>query len=307
MISIIIPIFNEEDTVQELHRRIMETMSRAGEEFEVIAVNDGSNDQTRERLLSCAPLTLISFVYRMGQSAAIDAGLHAASGDTIVTIDADLQNAPEDIPKLLEKMNEGYDFVGGLREQRDDTLSRKVFSRFANWVTRKMTGLPLKDYGCALRAFRKDFIRDVHLYGVMHVFLAVIFAARGARITEIPVRHSARKGGKSKYTIFHIATDIADLLVIQFLYRYVLRPLTFFGGWAIVSAIIGFLFAGAAIVLKLLGLFHFTQTPFPIIAVLFIILGFLLFMLGFIAEILLRIYYEGRKETPYKIKEVLKR
>lgn len=305
MISIIFPAYNEEENVAELHRRIFKVMKEFGEPFEIIAVNNASTDHTRDELLKLAPLRIISIAHNIGQTAGLDAGIHAARGDIVATMDADLQNDPNDIPRMIRKMKEGYDVVVGWRKERHDSIGRRILSRSANWLTRRVTGLHLHDYACALKVFRKKYMEGIHLYGEMHVFLPAILAARGARVAEMEVAHHERHAGVSKHFFMKAVKDIADLLTVKFLFTYASRPLVFFGGWAIASAGIGFLSGIGAVILKLADIRNFGQTPLPIIMTLFIILGVILFMMGFIAELMLRIYYEGRKETPYTISEII--
>lgn len=289
----------------ELHKRILAVMQKTGEPFEVIAVNDASTDGTRAELLKLSPLRIISFAQNMGQTAGLDAGIHASRGEVIVTMDADLQNDPGDIPAMVAKLSEGYDMVIGWRRDRHDSLGRKALSRLANGLTRWVTGLPLHDFACALKVFRKKYMESVHLYGEMHVFLPAILAARGAKITEMEVAHHERYVGVSKHFFMKAVKDIADLLTVKFLFTYAARPLVFFGGWAIASIGIGVVSGAVAVILKFADIRNFGQTPLPIIMTLFIILGVIIFMMGFIAELMLRIYYEGRKETPYTISEVI--
>lgn len=304
MLSVVFPAYNEEDNVEELHRRLVLALEGVGEPYEIIAVNNASTDATRDKLLKLSPLTLISLGYNLGQTAALDAGIHHAKGDTVITIDADLQNDPQDIPRLINKMKEGYDVVVGWRHIRRDNLMRRWFSKFSNKVTAKISGLKIHDYGCALRAFKKKDLEDIRLYGVMHVFIPVILAGRGARIAEIKVNHAERKSGVTKYSLTKIATDIADLLTIKFLYSYAKRPLVFFGTGALASFGVAFIAIVWSIIIKFQGKLGFSQTPLVVIGTLFIILGFLLFMMGFMTELMLRIYYESRRETPYKITEI---
>lgn len=302
MISVVFPAYNEEGSVKELHARLVAALNTIGEDFEIIGVNNASTDSTREQLIKLRPLTLISLAYNIGQTAALDAGIQAAKGDIIVTIDADLQNDPADIPNIIKKMREGYDVVVGWRKDRHDPLIRKIFSRVANRITRGITGLAINDYGCALRAFKKHDLAGVRLYGVMHVFIPVILASRGARIAELAVTHHERKTGQTKYSLTKMATDIADLFTIKFLYIYAVRPLVFFGSCALASFGLAVIAIAVSIFFKFQGI-YFSQTPLPIIATLFIILGFLLLMMGFMTELLVRIYYESRRETPYNIIE----
>ncbi len=305
MISVVFPAYNEEKNVAELHKRLLEAFRRVNEPFEILAVDNGSTDGTLEQLKKLSPVKIISLAYNIGQTAGLDAGIHAAKGDIIFTMDADLQNDPADIPAMLNKMKEGYDVVVGWRKERHDSFGRRFFSSFANGVTRKIAGLNIHDYGCALRVFKKSFLEDVHLYGVMHVFIPVIMASRGARVGEMVVHHHERKAGTTHYTFLHMATDIADLLTIKFLYIYAIRPLVFFGTLALGSFGLAFLSVLTAIILKFQLAYNLSQTPLPVLSALFVILGFLLFMLGFIVELLIRIYYEARGVTPYRIREVI--
>lgn len=307
MISVIFPAYNEEGNVRELHERIVKALTPLYEPFEIIAINNASVDRTREILLSLRPLTIISFAYNIGQTAALDAGIHHATGDIIIIIDADLQNDPTDIPKLIARMREGYDVVVGWRKDRHDPLWRRFFSRFANFITRRIAGISLHDYGCALRAFRRKDLEGLRLYGVMHVFLPVILGRRGARIAEVEVMHHERKSGRTKYSLSHMATDFADLLTIKFLYGYALRPLVFFGSVALVCVFLAVFTIIASVFFKFYNNINYSQTPLPVITALLFIVGFLLLMMGFMTELLIRIYYESRRETPYKIIEVMER
>jgi glycosyltransferase involved in cell wall biosynthesis len=305
MISVIFPVKNEEGNVEELYGRTKEVLATLKEPFEIIIVDDGSTDGTLEKIKKLSPVKIIVLARNYGQSLALDAGIRAAAGDIVVIMDADLQNDPTDIPKLLQKMEEGYDVVVGWRKDRHDSFGRKIFSRLANLITRSIAGLNLHDFGCALRAFRSEHLKNIRLYGVMHVFIPVILAGQGARVTEVAVAHHERRSGISKYSFIHMASDFADILTIKFLYGYASRPLLFFGIWALVSFSIGFLAIIASIVIKFAGILGFSQTPLPILATLFIILGTLLFVIGFLTELLMRIYYETRNVTPYQIKKII--
>lgn len=305
MISIIFPAYNEEDNVEELHRRLKAVLSSMGEPYEIIAVENGSTDGTLEKLKKLRPIKIIIFPRNYGQTLALDAGIHAARGEIVVTLDADLQNDPQDIPKMIAKIKEGYDVVAGWRHNRQDDWGRKILSRSANWLTRRVLGLYLHDYACALKAFKKEFINGIHLYGEMHVFLPAILASRGAKVTEIPVRHHERKAGLSKHFFGKAVKDVADLMTVKFLFNYAARPLLFFGGWGIASVFISFLFALGAVFSVYREGIHIIQSPFLPLASIFLILGFILLMMGFLAELILRIFYEGRRETPYVIREII--
>ncbi|MBI2108829.1 MAG: glycosyltransferase family 2 protein [Parcubacteria group bacterium] len=305
MISVIFPAYNEEKNIEELHLRIRQSLEGLSEDFEIIAVDDGSTDETLAALKKLYPLTIISLAKNKGQSAALDAGIKKAGGDVIVTIDADLQNNPEDIPLLIQKLREGYDVVSGWRANRHDGFTRKMISRMANNLTSAITGLPLHDSAAPLKAIRKEVLAGLHLYGEMHSFLPAILYARGARVAEVPVSHAYRKSGVSKYHLTKLMKSFADLLVIKFMSDYLARPFLFFGGWGLVSIFLGIVSAASSVVLKLLGLFHLSQTPLPTLAALFVVVGVLLIMMGFLAEIILRIYYENKGSTPYIIKIVI--
>lgn len=305
MISIVFPAYNEEDNVEELHQRLKAVLSSLGEPFEIIAVENGSTDQTLEKLKKLHPVKIIIFPRNYGQTSALDAGIQAARGEIVITLDADLQNDPQDIPKMVAKIKEGYDVVAGWRQNRQDDLGRKILSRMANWLTRRVLGLYLHDYACAIKAFKKEFIHGIHLYGEMHVFLPAILASRGAKVAEVPVRHHERKAGLSKHFLGKAVRDIADLFTVKFLFNYAARPLLFFGGWGIVSIAVSLLFAMGAVWSVYREGIHIIQSPFLPLASIFLILGFIMFMMGFLAELILRVYYEGRRETPYVIREII--
>src|SRR3989338_3746106 len=304
MISVIFPAYNEEKNVEELHRRIKSVLTRLPYEYEIIAVEKGSSDNTLEHLKVLSPIKIVVLAKNIGQTTGLDAGIKAAKGDIIITLDADLQNDPEDIPRLIEKLNEGYDVVSGWRRYRKDTVGRRVISRLANWLIYKVTGFYLHDSACALKAFKKEFLRDVNLYGDMHVFLPALLYTRGAKVTEIAIMHHDRTAGLSKYHFLKAAKDISDLLVVKFISDYMLRPFLFFGGWGAASIFLGFFSGSASLLLKILTIIDITQKPLPILSALFILLGVLLVMMGFLAEIMLRIYYESNGKTPYIIKSV---
>lgn len=301
MISIIFPTYNEEASVVELHGRLVKVMESYGQEYEIIAIDDGSTDATLLLLNKLFPLRVISLAYNSGQSAALDAGIREARGDWVVIIDADLQNDPTDIPRLLNKMLEGYGAVVGWRRKRYDKLSRRIFSRFANFIVRKISHLSIHDYGCALRVFRKSDLEDVRLYGAMHIYIPIILANRGVKIAEVSVNHNYRKFGVSKYPIWQMISNLSDLLTIKFFYNHSRRPLVFFGKWALISVFISALVCLWAIIIKVKGILGLSQTPLPVLAAVFFILGIFLFMLGFVAELLIRIYYETRGHSFYRV------
>lgn len=301
MISVIIPAYNEEQNVAELHKRIVDIMRTLGENFEIIFIDDGSSDNTFAQLAKLSPIRAIRFAYNCGQTSAINAGIRAARGDIIVTLDGDLQNDPVDIPKMYKKIKEGYDAVVGWRVNRHDSINRKIFSKIANAIARSILKLDIHDYACAIKMLKKEFLDGVVLYGEMHVFLAGILKFRGARIAELQVVHHERKAGLSKHNFIKGAKDLADLFTIKFLFS-TSRPLLIFGAFGLTSWAIATLAIILSVVLKLADLRNLSQTPLPIIASLFLILGFLLFMGGFLAELIQRSYYESRGQTFYRIR-----
>lgn len=305
MISVVIPVLNEEENIEELHRKTKEKLVQLGEPYEIIFVDDGSTDNTFTKLKQLKPIKIVKLQKNFGQTSAMDAGFSAAEGEIVVTMDGDLQNDPEDIPVLVKKIREGYDVVSGWRKNRQDSIGRKLLSYWGNKITYKVTGLYLHDYACAIKAYRKEILKDVHLYGEMHVFLPAYLYGRGAKVTEIPVNHHGRKSGVSKHTFMKAVKDISDLLTIRFLSQYMARPLLFFGSIALVFLGFGFASAILATILKIWGIRNYGQTPLPILTVLFIIIGFLIFMMGFLAELMIRIYCESQKKLPYIVKEIV--
>lgn len=305
MISVVFPAYNEEKNVRELHRQLKRVLDSMKEPYEIIAVENGSQDNTLAELKKCSPVKIIVFPKNMGQTLALDAGIHAAKGEIAVILDADLQNDPRDIPVLVNKLREGFGAVQGWRKNRKDTPGRRILSKLANWLTNKVMGLSLHDHACALKVFKKEFLGDVHLYGEMHVFLVAILSSRGARVAEVPVMHHERIHGLSKHNFKKAVKDIADLFAVKFIFSYSSRPMLFFGGWGAVSIIVGFLASFWALILKIMELRNFGQTPLPIVSALFIILGFILFMMGFLGELMLRVYYESGNKKPYYIMEII--
>lgn len=306
MISVIFPVKNEEENVEELHRRTKAVLDALKEPYEIVIVDDGSTDGTLEKLKNLSPLKVVVLARNYGQSSALDAGIHEAKGDVVVIMDADLQTDPADIPKMFAKLREGYDAVVGWRKKRNDPFSRKLFSRFSNWLARTVTGVNFHDFACPIKMFKKELMRGLHLYGEMHVFLGAILYLRGARVAEVEVAHYERKRGLSKHTFIKGAKDVADLFTIKFLFS-TSRPLLFFGTAGLASFALGGGASVWAMALKVLGLRNLADTPLPVVASLFITLAVLLIMIGFLAEIILRAYYEGKNERHYLVRSVIER
>ena len=307
-ISIVFPVYNERGNLQNLVDGLDRVREKLQDPVEYIAVDDGSRDGSMEELRRLAAqnssLRIIAFTHNFGQTAALAAGIAAAAGDVIVTIDSDLENDPADIPLLLDRMAEGYDVVSGWRQGRwkNRRITRRFPSEAANWLISKIGGLRLHDYGCTLKAYRRELVTAIPLYGEMHRFIPAYLYWRGARVAEVPVRYRPRIHGHSNYGISRTYRVVLDLLLIKFLTRYMNRPIHFFGGIGFVSFLLGFIAGGAALWLKVLGT-SFNRTPLPVLTVFFFMAGMQLAIMGVLAEMVMRTYYESQKRTPYQIKE----
>lgn len=301
-ISVVVPVYNEEETVAELHRRIVAAMESQSDGYEIVFVDDGSQDGTVAAAQELNPLRLVSLQRNYGQTPALDVGIHEAEGEIIVLLDADLQNDPAEIPRLLRKLSEGYDAVIGWRKDRQDPWQRKLFSALANFVARRFLGVEIHDFGCGLKAYRARFIKNFRLWGESQVFLPAVAKERGAKICEVPVGHYSRQAGTAKVKISRMARGVFDLFSIVFFVKYFSKPLRFFGGWGAVSAMLSLAAFAWSVYLKLFGGPNFSDTPLPLAGTLFAVLGVLLFMMGLLAEMMLRIYYQERDNLPYVIK-----
>jgi glycosyltransferase involved in cell wall biosynthesis len=309
-ISVIIPLYNEEENVQPLLDELFGELARIGRSYEVICVDDGSRDGTFAALARIAERTpqlrVIRFRLNFGQTAAMSAGIEAARGEIIVPMDGDLQNDPADIARLLGRLDAGCDVVSGWRKERKDKeFGRKLPSRIANWLISQISGVRLHDYGCSLKAYRRDVLHDVKLYGEMHRFIPIYASWQGAKVTELVVNHRARHAGKSKYGLSRTLKVVLDLAVVKFLANYATKPIYVFGGFGILSWLGAALTAGWAIYYKLLGLKDFVQTPLPLIAVMFTLVGALSLLMGLLAELVIRTYYESQDKRPYLVAEEL--
>ena len=278
-------------------------------DYEIIAINDGSKDDSFAVLKTYAErdkrIKVINFKYNCGQTAAINAGIQNASGDIIVFMDSDLENLPSDIPQMIEKLNEGYDVVSGWRKDRwqGQFLTRKLPSLIANKLISKISGVNLHDYGCTLKVYKREVIKDVKLYGQMHRFIPVYCKWQGGKVTEMPVQYQPRKYGASNYGMGRTFKVLLDLVVIKFLDRYMQRPMHFFGGVGFLSILASFLSFFLALFFKLSGEKDFVQTPLPIFTAMFFIVGLLMILMGVIAEMIMRTYYESQNIFSYTIKD----
>ena len=310
-ISVVIPVYNEEENVPVLYGRLKEVLEALPCDYEVIFVNDGSTDGTGRVLEEIArkdeKVKVVEFARNFGQTPAMVAGMDYATGDVIVTMDGDLQNDPKDIPRLLEKIEEGYDVVSGWRKNRKDAaISRKLPSKIANWLIGKLTGVRIHDYGCTLKAYRSDVIKRVRLYGELHRFIPALASTVTSvdRIIEIPVEHHPRIYGKSKYGISRTFKVISDLVFIWFLKKFLQKPIHFFGLLGIILFLLGAVPFSYLVVLKLMGK-SIGNRPLLIISVLFILAGLQMFSTGLISEMLMRIYFESQGKKPYVVRRVI--
>ena len=309
-ISVVIPVYNEGQNVSFLYERLASVLGRIGREYEVIFVDDGSSDDTLVHLRSISrrdPQVRVLVLSRnFGQTAALSAGIDSSRGRIIIPMDGDLQNDPEDIAPLLQKFEEGYDVVSGWRKNRKDALfSRRLPSVIANKVISVLGGVHLHDYGCTMKAYRKDILKNIRLYGEMHRFIPIYAHWIGARVTEIPVHHHSRKFGASKYGVNRVIKVILDLMVVKFLLSYSQKPIYVFGGLGVLMIVGAFLSGTYALYLKFFEGTSFILTPLPLLCVLLTVLGSLSILMGFLAEILTRTYYESQGKPTYQIKEVI--
>ncbi len=308
-LSVVIPGYNESRSLPYLLEALEQVLATLPSPSEVIFVDDGSRDETpqvlRELVQKYPYLKGIRLARNYGQTMAIWVGIQEAKGEVIILMDADLENDPADIPRLLEKMNEGYDVVSGWRKERwkGQWLTRRLPSLLANKLISSLSGVHLHDYGCTLKAYKREVIVSVRLYGRMHRFIPIYAKWEGGRITEIPVRYQPRRFGKSNYGMMRIVSVLLDLIVILFLDKYLQRPMQFFGGAGLISVALGLLTFLWALYYKLTGQKDFVETPLPIFTVLFVTLGVVMILMGIIAELLIRTYYEATERVPARIRE----
>lgn len=307
MLSVIIPVYNEAENLRPLREQTVAALEALGKPFEVIFINDGSTDESGNILASFATedkrLKAINFRRNFGQTAAIMAGIDYASGTILIPMDADLQNDPKDIGKLLAKLDEGYDVVSGWRQNRQDpAISRRLLSFFANKLISRISGVRLNDYGCTLKAYRRDVLKDVKLYGEMHRFIPIYSSWYGGRICEIPVTHHARTHGTSKYGANRIIKVVLDLIVVTFLGKYDTTPIYVFGTFGVLLFLASMLAGVWALILKFFFETSFVQTPLPLLTVMCFIMSMMSILMGLLAELLTRIYYESQDKSVYLVK-----
>ena len=309
-LSVVIPVYNEQDSIKLLVKQLIDLQEQLPEKImQIIFVDDGSNDDTNKiinrEIFDFSNMKIICLSKNFGQTAALSAGIDNADGDVIITMDADLQNDPSDIPKLLNKLEDGYDVVSGWRDKRNDKyFSRILPSKIANWIISKISGVHLHDYGCTLKAYRKELLGSVRLYGEMHRFIPIYITWEGGKVTEIPVKHHHRKFGKSKYGLSRIVSVIADLILLKFMEKQFVHPIHLFGGFALMNFGFSILSIFFMVYYKFWGGKSFIQTPLPQLVILFLMIGILSLFMGFLAEILMRTYFESQNRASYTIRKI---
>jgi len=309
-LSVITPVYNEAGNIGIACEKLFAVLERLPLESEVIAVNDGSQDGSLNELIEqttrFSHLKVIDLRRNYGQTAAIMAGIDHALGDIIVTIDADLQNDPEDIPALLNKLQQGYDVVSGWRKERQDSpFRRNLVSRVANRVISRISGVPLNDYGCTLKAYRRDILQGMRLYGEMHRFIPVYASWMGAKIVELPVSHHPRRIGESKYGLERIFKVVLDLIVVKFLDRHFVKPIYVFGGFAVFSFLLCTISTLYMLYLKIFEGLSFILTPLPLVSAMTFLVGFLSLLMGLLAEMLVRTYFESQHRAAYLVRDLI--
>lgn len=309
-LSIVIPIYNEEENIEPLYSEIISAVGGKYRDFEIIFINDGSRDGSFQKLKTLNKkdkrVKVINFRRNFGQSNAISAGFDYCKGDIVVTLDGDLQNDPADVPRVVEKVSEGYDIVNGWRKHRKDKLfTKKIPSFFGNKLISFITKVKLHDYGCTLRGFRRDVVKNLTLYGEMHRYIPAIASRMGIESVEIPVNHRPRQFGKSKYGLARTFRVVLDLISIKYLLTFSHRPLQIFGGLGLIMMLAGFISGLHLTYVKFFNKEAIWGRPLLFFTVLAVFLGFQLITLGLIAEMLSRIYHEGLNKDVYSIRELI--
>jgi glycosyltransferase involved in cell wall biosynthesis len=309
-ISVFLPVFNEEPNLRPLHAKLVQALQALNRSAEIVYVDDGSTDGSLKILRELAQrdprVRVVALKRNYGQTAAMAAGIDAAQGEVLIPMDADLQNDPADITRLLDKLDEGYDVVSGWRKDRKDKMvSRKIPSMLANRLISWIGGVPLHDYGCSLKAYRRESLQDVRLYGEMHRFIPIYASWAGAKVTEIPVEHHARTMGKSKYGIERTLKVVFDLMTIKFMASYQTKPIYVFGSFGMLAFAISFLAGLYAVFLKIFHRADFVQTPLPILAIVMFAVGIQFVLMGLLAEMLVRTYHESQAKPIYAVRERL--
>lgn len=308
-VTVVVPLLNEQDNIGPLYLQMTEALT-GKYNYEIIFIDDGSSDNSLEVLTGLqkedSRIRIICFRKNFGQTAALSAGFAHAGGEIIVAIDADLQNDPTDIPMMIEKLEEGCDVVSGWRKERhDNAITRLLPSKIANWLISTITGVKLHDYGCTLKAYRREILDEIKLYGEMHRFIPALASWSGATITEMVVNHRPRTAGTTKYGLARTWKVILDLITVKFLLSFSTKPIQLFGGWGLISFFLGCLSGLAVILMKLIKKTDMTGNPLLYLTILFIVISAQFIFMGLIAELLVRTYHESQNRPTYVIREKL--
>ncbi|MBL7060625.1 MAG: glycosyltransferase family 2 protein [Actinobacteria bacterium] len=309
-LSIVIPIYNEKESIGGLYEKLNKALSRMNLKYEVLLIDDGSVDGTFNELLKVHRknklFKIIRFRKNFGQTSAISAGFSYAEGEVVITLDADLQNDPQDIPVLLEKLNEGYDIVSGWRKNRKDkAVTRRFPSIIANKIISKLTGVHLHDYGCTLKVYKKEVVKNINLYGEMHRYIPAIASWMGVKVAEVPVMHHSRRHGKSKYGVSRTIKVILDIITLKFLLSYSQSPIQMFGLLGLFSGMIGFIMTAYLIIMRLFFNQPLADRPLFILSIFMIFIGVQLITIGLLAEVLIRVYHKVQDRSTYVIKDII--
>ena len=306
-LSVVIPVFNEESNLRPLHRLLRETLDELDCSHEIIFIDDGSRDGSAtilRQLEACDPcVRVMSFVRNFGQTAAMSAGFEHSRGDIIIPLDADLQNDPRDIPKILETLDQGFDVVSCWRRDRQDSWLRVLASRVANILISRISGIPLHDYGCTIKGYRRHIVRHIRLYGEMHRFIPIFANWAGARVTELPVRHHPRKRGESKYGMIRSLKVPLDLITIKFLESYSTKPMYLFGGMGFLSFLAGSVLSGITLYQKFFAAVKAHRNPVLLLSIFCFLVGIQFVLFGLMCELLVRTYHESQNKPTYILKE----
>jgi glycosyltransferase involved in cell wall biosynthesis len=309
-LSVVVLVYNETDSIEPLYEELSGVLEGLQVSYEIVYIDDGSRDGSTEKMAELAVhnphVRVVSFRRNFGQTAAVQAGIDNSRGEILVFMDGDLQNDPHDIPRLLEKIDQGYDVASGWRKSREDDASRVLPSKIANWIIAHVTGVPLHDFGCTLKAYRREVIEDVKLYGEMHRFIPVYASWVGARITEVPVNHRRRAFGRSKYSLSRTSRVLLDLFTVKLLGSYSTKPIYFFGFAAFGLWALALVCAAIVIIQKLLPPHPYAHdNPLLLLAVLLAIVGVQFILMGLLAELSIRTYHESQGKAVYVVREVI--
>ena len=309
-LSVVIPVYNERENISYLYENLNKVLPALGKKYEVLLIDDGSTDGTFNELVKIHEQNnnykILKFRKNFGQTPAMSAGFDYANGEIIITLDADLQNDPKDIPLLIEKMNEGYDIVSGWRINRQDkAVSRKLPSKIANWLIAKLTGVKIHDYGCTLKAYSRDVVKNIELYGEMHRYIPAVASWMGISVAEVPVHHHSRKFGKSKYGISRTIRVILDIIILKYLLTYSQKPIQIFGLMGLAAGSIGGIVTLYLIIMRLFFNVPLSSRPLFTLSIFMIFIGLQLITMGILGELIMRTYHEASGKPTYAIKQIL--